>query len=247
MKSLFARSVVLLGFSVLACSASVSAATTEPSSRRVVTITAQDVVRIPATLARLTAMVEMQAESPAAAQASIRQRSQTVLDFLQRAKVDRLQAGAMALDPVYGERVPQPGSGLVSGVEVIAYRAQWSASFEVEATRAGEITDGVVSTGAARIGSFEFTATPDALATAQQEALKGAATKARANAHSVLGALGYQRSDVVRVDVNSSDPVQPLGRRAEMLTMAADPAMSPTAVQPGMIEVVGSVTLEVAY
>lgn len=211
------------------------------------TVTGHETVRVPATRARLTAMIETQAESPAAAQGTVRQRSQSVLDFLQRSKVDRLQAGAMTLYPVYGELRSQSAHAPDQPAEVIAYRAQWSASFEVEAGRAGEIADGLVGAGAARIASFDFTATEDELAQAQQEALRGAARRARADARAVLDALGYQPGDVIRIEVHSGGPVRPFAHRAEMMSaLSAGPAPS-TAVEPGLVEVNGSVTLEVGY
>lgn len=218
----------------------------EPNSdRRIITVRGQDVVRIAATRARLTAMIEMQAESPAAAQQAVRERSRTVLAFLERSRVDRLQAGAMALHPVYDHRRSQFPGTPDGPPQVVAYRAQWSASFEIDAARAGEMADGIVEAGVARIASFEFTATDEALASAQQAALRGAAQRAREDAHAVLEALGYRPGEVVRIELNSTGPAQPFYRRAEM-TMAADAGGS-TAVEPGLIEVNGSVALEVAY
>lgn len=235
---------LLIAALALPLAPSLMADATEPE-RRIVTVTGQETVRIPATRARLTAMVETQAESPAAAQAEVRKGSQSVLEFLQRSKVDRLQAGAMTLYPVYGEQQPHPTRGPGPEPKIVGYRAQWNASFEVEASRAGEIADGMVEAGIARIANFTFTAADEELAKAQQEALRRAATRARGDAQAVLEALGYTPGDVLKVHLNTGGP-QPFFRRGEMMAMAADGG-APTAVAPGMIDVEGSVTLEVGY
>jgi uncharacterized protein YggE len=193
-------------------------------------------------------MIEVEAESPAAAQQTVRERSQTVLQFLERSRVDRLQAGAMALHPIYGERPSQTTPGGSRAPEIVRYRAQWTASFEIDAARSGEIADGIVDAGIARIASFEFTATEKELAAAQQEAARGAARRAREEAHAVLDALGYQPGDVVRVEVNPGSSPQPFSRRADMMmAFSAEAGLPPTAVEPGLIEINASVAVEVAY
>ena len=237
----------LLAAGLTLASPLIGSASADQPAQRAVTITGQDTVRISATRARLTAMVESQAGSPAAAQATVRKGSQTVLDYLQKSKVESLQAGAMTLYPVYGDRRPDPAISGNEPPEIVAYRAQWNASFEVEAGRAGEMADGLVTSGAGRITGFSFTATDDALAKAQQEALRGAALRARNDAHAVLDALGYKPGEVVRVEVNSSGPAQPMFRRAEMMGAFSSDQGPSTAVEPGLIEVNGSVVIEVAY
>lgn len=216
------------------------------SRPRAITITGNETVRIPATRARITATVENQADTTTAAQAGVQQRSKSVLEFLRQSRVEGLQAGTMTLYPVYGSpsaaSTPVPdGTG-----EIIAYRAHWTADFEVEAGRAGEIADGLVKAGAARIGNFAFTASDEELAAAQQQALQDAALRARKNAHDILETLGYKPGHVVSVEVNSGAPAQPYFRRAEMMSLSADQASS-TPVEAGLIEVSGSVVLKIAY
>lgn len=213
--------------------------------RRVLGLTGQETVRIPATRARLTIVVEEEAKNAAPAQQAVSQRSNAVLDFLQRSDVDRLQAGTLSLHPIYEETSSR---GPRHPTTIAGYRAQWTASFEIEADRTGKIADGVVSAGAARIRNFEFTATEAALADAQRQALREAALRAREDAPAVLQALGYAPDEVVRITVNTGGPIRPLAQRAEMTaTRALDQGKATTAVEPGFIEVDGSVTLEVAY
>lgn len=241
--------LLLIALGITGTFAPLSAHDEEIGSRRVVAVSGEETVRIPATRARLTAMIETQAESPAAVQEIVRERSQSLLVFLQRAGVEHLQAGAMSLHPIYGEpeRSSQPARP-PGGPQVIAYRAQWSASFEVAAARAGEIADGVVRAGAARLADFSFTATEIELADAQQRALRNAALKARHDAAAVLDALGYVARDVVRVEINSGGPVRPMMQRGmEMAAFSSGQDAPSTAVEPGLIEVHASVRIEVAY
>jgi uncharacterized protein YggE len=215
--------------------------------RRVVTHTASETVRIPATRARLTVIVENEAKNSALAQQVVAQRSNTVRDFLQSNNVARLQAGAMTLHPIH-ETSTAPYAPR-DRTEITGYRAQWHATFEVEAELAGRIVDGVVAAGAARVTNFAFTATEAALADAQRDAFRRAALRARDDAHTILDALGYKPAEIGKVTVNGGSPIMPFGRRVEaMAASSADlaPAIS-TAIEPGYVEVTGAVTLEVGY
>ena len=231
----------LLFFTVVA-----AAPVDEALERRVLTLTGNETVRIPATRARLTIIVEHEAENPATAQQLVAKRSNTVLDFLQSSKVDRLQAGAMTLHPVYGPAAPPYDPRRTT--EVTGYRAQWHATFEIDAEQAGRIVDGAVAAGATRVTNFEFTATESDLANAQREALRQAALRAREDANAILQALDYKPAEVEEITVNSGSPIMPLGRRVEaMSATSSEFGPAPTAVEPGFVEVTGSVTLKIGY
>jgi len=216
------------------------------SVRRTATASAEANERIPATRARLSAIIETQAQTPADAQTVVRQRSQTLLAYLQRAGVDDLQAGTMSLSPVYGaakssaERQP-------TSPEIVGYRAQWRANFEIAAERAGEIVDALAQHGAARIEGFEFTATEREIADARQRALAQAALNAREEARSVVQTLGYRAGDVVRIEIDHGGSPRPLYRAMEMAAFSAANSNAPTAVSPGFIEVRATVRLELEY
>ena len=205
MKIRLHRAMLILG--LLSCV--MARASGSDSTERAITITGHETVRIPATRARITATVESQAATPTAAQAGVQQRSQSVLEFLRKSRVEELQAGTMTLYPVYGTQRTRSEPAPDGPGEIVAYRAQWTADFVVEAARAGEIADGLVAAGAARIGGFAFIASDEELAAAQQQALQNAALRARKNAEGILQVLGYAPGDVVSVEVNSTEPVQP--------------------------------------
>ena len=150
--------------------------------RNVLSVSGHETVRIPATRARLTVMIEGREKTSDAAQKNVAQQSTAVLEFLKRSRVDRLQAGALALNPIYETKQFRSSGGDGQSIGISGYLAQWTAAFEVDAERAGELADGTVQAGATRITSFEFTATEDALAAAQREALKAAALRAKEDA-----------------------------------------------------------------
>lgn len=242
----FFVAALLLAVPALAQPAGPVIGSEQPAARRIAAVSAEATVQIPATRARLSAMIEVQAQTPADAQSVVRQRSQSLLAFLERARVENLQAGAMALHPVYGTRRKASSAPSEDDApEVVAYRAQWRASFEVPAERAGEIVDGLAGAGAARIAGFEFTATERELADARQRALSQAALKAREEARGVLQTLGYRAGEVVRIEIEHSGPIVPMHRGMEMAAFAKSNA--PTTVSPGLIDVRASVRLEVAY
>lgn len=221
------------------------AAPVDPNAPHLLTVTGQDSVRIPATLAQLSIVITAQEESAAAATAAVTTPSHTVLAYLQENQADRIQAGALTLSPVYSRRkVSSTGD---SEPVITGYTASWNATFTVPAERAGDFAAGVIEAGANRITRFDFLASDEALAAARNEALQGATRQARDTAVAVLATLDKELRDVVRIHVNSNGSVRPLARGTVMRAMAMDSNSAPAAVEPGFIEVDGNVTLEVRY
>ena len=114
---------------------------------------------------------------------------------------------------------------------------------EVPVERAGKIVSKAIELGVSRVTNFSLTATDEATAAAQREALKLAAKRARADADAVLEALGYTATGVVKIHVSGSAP-GPMGRG--MAAMAYS-AKSAPALEGGVEDITGSVTLEVSY
>jgi uncharacterized protein YggE len=214
--------------------------------RRILTVSAQSSVEIPTTHARITIMIEAREKTPKEAQSSIARRSNPVLDFLKSEEVEKLQTSGLSLTPIF-ERHPKRPDTWSSQSEIVGYSAQWTTSFEVTVERAGEIADAVVQKGADRISSFQLKATDEAVEAARTEALSQAAQQARDRGGAVLGSLGYEVEEIVRIHVNDIGPVYPMrAMRAEAMSMAAD-AAPPTAIVGGMQKIPGSVQLEIAY
>ncbi|HUG11138.1 MAG TPA: SIMPL domain-containing protein [Opitutaceae bacterium] len=214
----------------------------EKADKRILTVTAQDSVSIPATHARVSVMIESRDKTASAASSKTGAASQKVLDFLKSSNAGRLQTGGLAVNPIF---TPKKVISSYSGeeTEISGYLAQWTASFEVPVERAGDIVSDAIELGVSRVTQFELAATDEATAAAQREALKLAAKRARADADAVLEALGYEATGIVKIHVSGSSP-GPVGRG--MMTMAYS-AKSAPALEGGVTDITGSVTLEVAY
>jgi len=240
------NTVRIVSISVLALALATVSARADDNAKpaqRVLTVTAQDSVSIPATHARVSVMIESRDKTAGAASSQTGAASQKVLDYLKASNVGRLQTGGLAVNPIFTPRKVISSYSGEEETEVSGYLAQWTASFEVPVERAGEIVSRAIEFGVSRVTQFELTATDEATAAAQREALKLAAKRARADADAVLEALGYTATGVVKIHVSGS-PGVPMGRG--MVTMAYS-AKSAPALEGGVEEITGSVTLEVSY
>lgn len=233
---------ILACAALLATTAASSLAHDEKAAPRTLSVTAQESISIPATHTRVTVMIESREKTPDAASAAAGAVSHKVLDFLKGSAVDRLQTGGLAVNPVFAPRKFSSGTG--GEMEVTGYLAQWTASFEASVDQAGRIVARAIDLGVTRVTQFNLTATDDSIAAAQREALRLAAKRARADADAVLDALGYKATEVLKVHVNAGH-VQPMGGRG-MVAMAYSEKSAP-ALEGGVQEITGSVTLEVAY
>ena len=243
--SLIAQTTLLTSL-VVALTTQGSYADEDNDDRRILTVSARSSVEIPTTHARITIMIEAREKTPKEAQSSIARRSNPVLAFLKAEEVEKLQTSGLSLTPIF-ERHPKRPETWSSQSQIVGYSAQWTTSFEVTVERAGEIADAVVEKGADRISSFQLKATDEAVEAARTEALSRAAQQARDRGIAVLGSLGYEMEEIVRIHVNDTGPVRPMrAMRAEVMSMAAD-APPPTAIEGGMQKIPGSVQLEIAY
>lgn len=233
---------VLITSIAVALAAQTALAADDKPAPRILTVTGQESVSIPATHARVTVMIESREKTADAASSTTGSASQKVLEFLKSSKVDRLQTGGLAVNPVFAPRKVSSYSG-AEETEITGYLSQWTASFEVPVERAGKIVSKAIELGVSRVTNFALTATDEATADAQREALKLAAKRARADADAVLEALGYEAKEVVKVHVNSTG--SPVGGRG-MVAMAYS-AKSAPALEGGVEDISGSVTLEISY
>ena len=217
----------------------------DPNAPRILTVNGQETVRIPATLAELSILIEAREKTSAEASRAVVEPSKAVLAFLQQKGAERVQAGALTLNPIYSRGKVSSMSGNAEP-EITGYLAQWNATFTVPAERAGEFAAGVVDAGANRVTRFEFTAADNAIKTARREALQAATRDARETAIAVLSTLDYELHEVVRIHVNSNGPIRPMQRGMMMSAMSTE-SSGPAATEPGFIDVDGNVTLEVRY
>jgi uncharacterized protein len=203
---------------------------------RTVTVTGQGVEMIPTTIAQVQLGVEMQGETATGVQQEVARRSAAVVELLRSRNVEKLQTTGIQLNPVYSyENNVQRLTG---------YSASNIVSFRVANEQAGKLLDDAVQAGATRINSVSFTASDNAIAATQKQALREATQDAQSQADAVLSTLNLTRKDVVSIQINNATPPPPMPflERAAFANKAAD-----TPVIGGEQQVQASVTLQISY
>jgi uncharacterized protein YggE len=110
-----------------------------------------------------------------------------------------------------------------------------------DVTRAGEIADAVVQGGATALEGIRFDLKDRAAA--ERDALRLAVADARARADAAAAGAGRSVDRILKIEDLRADGGVP--RPMPMMRMAVD-AAAPTAVEPGLIEIRGRVTLTVS-
>ncbi|MBW4431981.1 MAG: SIMPL domain-containing protein [Pelatocladus maniniholoensis HA4357-MV3] len=229
-----------LSLSVLVCLTFTQPVLAQEKQRmlRTLTVTGRGVEAIPATLAQVVLGVEVQAKTAQEAQQEAARRSSAVVALLKTRNVEKLQTTGVTLNPVYSYK---------DNIQrLTGYSANNTVSFRIGTEKAGSLLDEAVKAGATQINGISFVATDEAIAQAQKQALKEATQEAQQQADAVFGALGFQRKEVVSIQVNGANATPPPPRpmfRAE----AAKVADASTPVEGGEQQVEASVTLEISY
>ncbi len=205
---------------------------------RTLTVSGRGVEAIPATLAQVVLGVEVQAKTAQEAQQEAARRSSAVVTLLKTRNVDKLQTTGITLNPVYSYK---------DNIQrLTGYSASNTVSFRTGTDKAGSLLDEAVKAGATQINGISFVATDEAIAQAQKQALKEATQEAQQQADAVFNALGFQRKEVVSIQVNGASTTPP-PPRPMMRAEAAKVADASTPVEGGEQQVEASVTLEISY
>lgn len=203
---------------------------------RTITVTGRGVESIPATITEVRLGVEVQAKTATAAQQQAARRSSAVVALLKSRNVTRLQTTGITLNPVYS---------FTNNVQnLTGYSATNTVSFRLPSERSGNLLDAAVKAGATRIDSVSFVAEDNAIATAQQQALREATQDAQQQANAVLSTLKLTPNEVVSIQINNATPPQPpliTFKAAQADSIAATPVVS------GELQVEASVTLQIRY
>ncbi len=207
---------------------------------RTLTVTGRGTESTPATLAQVILGVEVQAKTAQEAQQEAARRSSAVVALLKSRNVEKLQTTGITLNPVYSYK---------DNVQrLTGYAASNTVSFRIATERTGTLLDEAVKAGATQISGISFVATDQAIAAAQKQALTEATQDAQQQAEAVLSALGFQRKEIVSIQVNGANmptpPPRPLAR-AEITAQMAKDASTP--IEGGEQEVEASVTLQISY
>jgi uncharacterized protein YggE len=229
-----------LSFAILVCVTFTQPVLAQEKQRmlRTLTVTGRGVETIPATLAQVVLGVEVQAKTAQEAQQEAARRSSAVVALLKTRNVEKLQTTGITLNPIYSYK---------DNIQrLTGYSASNTVSFRISTDKAGPLLDEAVKAGATQISGISFVATDEAIAQAQKQALKEATQEAQQQADAVFGALGFQRKEVVSIQINGASAPPPPPRpmlRAEA-TKVADAS---TPVEGGEQQVEASVTLEISY
>jgi uncharacterized protein len=159
------------------------------------------------------------------------------VEFLRSRNVERLQTSGIGLQANYDYSNNQR--------RLLGYIGTNTVSFRLKTEQVGNLLDEAVKRGATRIDGVTFTATEEAIATAQKEALRRATLDAQQQSDAVLKTLNFTAREVVGIQVNGASPPQPKPFRAEQFSSMAADASTP--VIGGEQAVEAAVTLQISY
>ncbi|MDJ0649798.1 MAG: SIMPL domain-containing protein [Xenococcaceae cyanobacterium MO_188.B19] len=204
---------------------------------RTLTVTGQGIERIPTTLTQVQLGVEIQGKSAGEVQQNVAKRTSAVVDFLKSHKVERLQTTGISLQANYQYNNNER--------RLTGYIGTNTVSFRTETEKVGALLDKSVQAGATRIDGVSFTATEEAISTAQKEALRLATRDAQEQAEAVLGALNFKAKEIVNIQVAGANIPQP--RMMQTGQFARSASVESTPVIGGEQTVRASVTLQIHY
>lgn len=207
---------------------------------RTLTVTGRGVESIQTTKTKVELGVEVQGKSATSVQEDVAKRSAAVVQLLKSRNVEKLETSGINLNPIYSYENNQQ--------RLTGYSATNTVSFRLPTEQAGQLLDDAVKVGATRINGVSFTASEEAIATAQKQALRKATQEAQNQADAVLSSLNLSRKDIVSIQVNgATPPPEPrlAQRQFSTTTKLAGEAIVP--VEGGEQEVQASVTLQISY
>jgi uncharacterized protein len=204
---------------------------------RTITVTGEGIENIATSKALVRLGVEIQGKEAGKVQQEIANRSDAVVKFLRSRGVEKLETTGISLQPNYDYSNNQR--------RLIGYLGSNLISFQIETAQAGSLIDEAVKVGATRIDGVSFTASEQAIAAAQKNALVKATEQAREQATIVLQALGLAPKETVSIQVgNTSNPV-PIAKNEVAFSRADAVPSSP--IIGGEQTVRATVTLEISY
>lgn len=204
---------------------------------RTLTVTGQGVKRIPTTITQVQLGVEVQDKTAVDVQQEVAKRTSALVDFLRSRKVEQLQTTGIHLQPNYQYKNNQQ--------QFIGYIGTNTVSFRLITEQVGTVLDGAVKAGATRIDGLSFTATEEAISTAQKEALALATADAQQQSDAVLKALNFTPKQIVSIHVNGASVPSPKFLQADQFSKNAASVSTP--IIGGEQNVQASVTLQISY
>lgn len=201
------------------------------------TVTGNGIERIATTLTQVRLGVEIQGKTATEVQQEVALRTSAVVDLLRSKDVEQLKTTGVRLQPNYDYSNNQR--------RLLGYIGTNTVSFRLQTELVGTLLDETVRAGASRIDGVSFTATPEAISTAQKEALRKATIDAQAMADAVLNTLNLTSKEIVSIQVNEASVPQPKVIQAGLRSSADTQANTP--IIGGEQTVRASVTLQISY
>ena len=201
------------------------------------TVTGNGIERIATTLTQVRLGVEIQGKTATEVQQEVALRTSAVVDLLRSKDVEQLQTTGVRLEPNYDYSNNQR--------RLVGYIGSNTVSFRLQTERVGTLLDETVKAGASRIDGVSFTASPEAISTAQKEALRKATIDAQAMADAVLKTLNLTSKEIVSIQVNEARVPPPKSIQAGLWSSADTQVNTP--IIGGEQTVRASVTLQISY
>jgi uncharacterized protein YggE len=225
----------------MAQSAPKQAASAQEKLLRTLTVTGRGVESIPTTKTQVQLGVEVQGKTATEVQQEVARRSTAVVELLRSRNVEKLETTGIRLNPIYSYE---------NNVQrLTSYSATNTVSFRTSSTeQAGKLLDDAVQAGATRIDSVGFTASDEAIAAAQKQALRKATRDAQSQADAVLSTLNLTPKDIVSIQVNGASPPQPMPvalRNGGNITVSTREFQTPIVSSEQQVQ--ASVTLQISY
>ena len=230
-----------LGIMLVICSflslTLIKPAMAEEKLLQTLTVTGNGIERIATTLTQVRLGVEIQGKTATEVQQEVAKRTSAVVDLLRSRNVEKLQTTGARLQPNYDYSNNQR--------RLVGYIGTNIVSYELQTEQVGTLLDETVKAGATRIDGVSFTATPEAISSAQKEALRKATLEAQALADAVLQTLSLMPKEIVSIQVNEATVPPPKPIQVEQLSRAE--AQVNTPIIGGEQTVRASVTLQISY
>ena len=206
---------------------------------KTLTVTGNGIEKIETTLAEVELGVEIRDKTASQVQQKVARRTSAVLDLLRSKNVEQLQTTGVILNPSY-ERSDRNAQQILVG-----YTGVNRLSFYIPIDRVGALLDEAVKAGVSRIDRVSFTATPEAIAAAKQEALRQASLNAQTQADVVLDNLNLTAEEIVNITIDSAGANQPQPVVRSQAAFDAESISTP--IIGGEQTVRASVTLQISY
>lgn len=218
----------------------ISSAIAQSEQLRTLIITGNGTESISTTIARVSLGVEIRGETAAQVQQEIATKTSAIVDLLRSQDVEQLQTTGVRLNPNYDRSDRNNNQTIITG-----YTGTNIVSFETSIEEVGNILDEAVAVGASRVDNISFTATPDAISEAKEEALRQASINAQEQAEVVLETLDLEADEIVNIKVDRANVDPPQRFAADQF--ARSEARVNTPIIGGEQEVNASVTLQISY